>query len=74
MLWDNFVAWCRKTFTVQNRAQVAYCSLQKLTQTSTVAKYMSKFNVLSLQARMTEEQKIWAWYAGLKPDIRNKTE
>ena len=74
MQWANFVAWCRKTFAVQNRAQMAYNNLQNLKQTSTVAKYMSKFNVLSLQAKMTEEQKIWAWYGGLKTDIRNKTE
>ena len=74
MQWDNFVYWCRKTFAIQNRTQMAYRSLQHLKQTSTVAKYVSKFNVLSLQANMTEEQKIWAWYEGLKPDIRNKTE
>ena len=30
--------------------------------------------MLSLQAYMTEEQKVWAWYEGLKPDICNNTE
>ena len=74
MQWDSFAEWCRKTFAVSNRTQMAYRSLQNLKQTSTVAKYVSRFNVLSLQANMTEEQKIWAWYEGLKPDIRNKTE
>ena len=74
MQWDSFVFWCRKSFAIQNRTQMAYCSLQNLKQTSTVAKYVSRFNVLSLQANMTEEQKIWAWYEALKPDIRNKTE
>ena len=54
MQWDNFVYWCRKTFAIQNRTQMAYRSLQNLKQTSTVAKYVSKFNVLSLQANMTE--------------------
>ena len=72
MQWDNFVYWCRKTFAIQNRTQMAYRSLQNLKQTATVAKYVSNFNVLSLQANMIEEHKIWAWYEGLKPDIRNK--
>ena len=74
MQWDTFVDWCRKTFVIHNRTQMAYRSLQNLEQTTTVVKYVSRFNVLSLQANMTEEQKIWAWYEGLKPDIRNKTE
>ena len=53
---------------------MVYRSLQNLKPTSTVAKYVSRFNVLSLQAYMAEEQKIWAWYEGLKPGICNNTE
>lgn len=77
MLWD-FVTWCRDTFTVQHCAQVACCNLQNFKQTSTVAEYVSninQFECAELAGKETsEEQKVWAWYTGLKLDVLNKTE
>ena len=74
MQWENFAEWCRRHSAVQDRTKLAFKEISCLRQTGTVQKYLSKFNVLSLQAGLTEAQKLMFWYEGLKVDIRNKTE
>ena len=74
MKWDHFVAWCRKHLTLLNRKKLAFDKLKTFKQTGSVAKYVSTFNLLCMQAKVTDEHKLHYWYDGLRSDIKAKTE
>ena len=75
MQWTSFTAWCRKHLSIQNRDKVAFDELfQFVKQTGSVSSYVSSFNVLCLQAKVPDDQKMHYWYDGLASDVRSKTE
>ena len=74
MQWENFVGWCRRHFAVQDRPKLAFKEISSLKQTGTVQKYLSRFTVLSLQAGLTEPQKVMFWFDGPHSEIRIRTE
>lgn len=72
--WNNFVQWCESTLQSQDRVKVAFTSLRSLKQTSSVAEYKAKFDVLCIRAKIAPEQQLLYWYEGLKNEIVHKTE
>ena len=72
--WNNFVQWYESTLQSQDRVKVAFSSLRSLKQTSSVAEYKAKFDVLCIRSKIAPEQQLLYWYQGLKNEIVSKTE